>query len=120
MVINGQYADPIIACTIPSRGTAICHTNGACSVCDFAKEYEAEKYIKSQSEVLECSYEVSKLQLQRISRDIEAYGVPICLCKAYVEGLIELEDVSCPCKEASKDIAEKGKCKCGVFRRLEQ
>jgi len=40
MAIDGQYARPLIACAAEIRGTAICHLNGQCSVCVFARRYE--------------------------------------------------------------------------------
>ncbi|MFA7205622.1 MAG: ferredoxin-thioredoxin reductase catalytic domain-containing protein [Saccharofermentanales bacterium] len=42
-------------------------------------------------------------------------NVIICPCKAFVEGMIPVADVACPCVEAEEDIKTKGSCHCGIF-----
>ena len=42
-------------------------------------------------------------------------NVIICPCKAYVEGIIPIADVACPCAEAGEDIKNNGSCHCGMF-----
>jgi ferredoxin-thioredoxin reductase catalytic chain len=41
----------------------------------------------------------------------------LCPCKVYVEGLVELADVKCPCTSAQKDIEDHGICHCNLFLR---
>ncbi|MDD2299494.1 MAG: ferredoxin-thioredoxin reductase catalytic domain-containing protein [Candidatus Pacebacteria bacterium] len=42
-------------------------------------------------------------------------NIIICPCKAFVEGLIPIADVACPCAEAEEDIKNDGSCHCGMF-----
>lgn len=37
------------------------------------------------------------------------YGYLSCLCKV---------DTRCPCPEIEKDLQERGRCYCGIFRRI--
>lgn len=39
----------------------------------------------------------------------------ICPCKVFVEGLVDIALVVCPCGEADGDIKENGACHCGIF-----
>lgn len=45
--------------------------------------------------------------------------IVICPCKAYAEGIIDVNDVKCPCNEAQSDIDSKGSCHCGMFLQAE-
>jgi ferredoxin-thioredoxin reductase catalytic subunit len=116
----GKHATPIIACSPEVQGTAICHNSGKCYVCDIAARHEVKVYLTAQSKAFGCTFEASPSQIDRIARDMSLYGFPLCLCKSYVPELINIEDVKCPCPEAAKDIADKGRCHCGIFRRVEQ
>lgn len=42
-------------------------------------------------------------------------GTIVCPCKVYVEGMVELVKVRCPCPEAKQDIEEHGSCHCKAF-----
>jgi ferredoxin-thioredoxin reductase catalytic subunit len=42
-------------------------------------------------------------------------NVIICPCKAFVEGMVPVADVACPCAEAKEDIKNDGVCHCGMF-----
>ncbi len=42
MASDGQYSKSVIACDPKIRGLAICHLDGMCSTCDYAKKYEDE------------------------------------------------------------------------------
>lgn len=39
----------------------------------------------------------------------------ICPCKVFIDGVVPVASVRCPCGEADKDIQEHGSCHCGMF-----
>ena len=42
-------------------------------------------------------------------------NIIICPCKVYVEGMVDIAAVKCPCAEAAADIERDGMCHCQMF-----
>jgi ferredoxin-thioredoxin reductase catalytic subunit len=52
--------------------------------------------------------------LEGLASQTKRFGRPFCPCRDIEEGRNN-QDVVCPCRYASEDIAQYGQCYCGLF-----
>jgi len=43
--------------------------------------------------------------------------IVICPCKVYVKGMVDINEVKCPCPESQADVQLHGSCHCNMFIR---
>lgn len=73
----------------------------------------AEKGWKIQPDEKKCN------TLLRIMKKRLVCETVICPCKVFVDGMVDVNDVKCPCNEAQSDIDSEGSCHCGMFLQAE-
>jgi len=78
-----------------------------------ARRY-AEQVARHRSWVVNPDAALTDTILDGLATQSQRFGKPFCPCRD-VDGTDTDQDVVCPCRYASDDIAEHGQCYCGLF-----
>lgn len=95
---------------------------GACQYRDSSAYREALeeiclRYLQKTAESLGATLHPSPKQISKMVDTQTPEGLYVCPCKIRVPGMTDHEDIYCPCEAGVADLAEKGVCHCGMFRR---